>query len=276
MSLGIISAVDSIEAKESKKKMPIIFIGHGSPMNALAENSFTKSLNNLGTSLGKPKAILVVSAHWLTNGVTGVQSSLNPEVIYDFGGFPQELYQVKYPVKGYPELAHAISQKIKLNPTIATEQWGIDHGTWTVLRHIFPKADIPTFQLSIDFSKDSNFHFQLGKELAYLREQGVLILGSGNVIHNLRTIDGRNKTNLPSTPWAKELSETIKSALLSNDTKKLIEYTKLPGANLGIANPDHYYPFLYMLGSAQGTTQMKQVYEGFDLGTLDMRCVLWS
>lgn len=277
MSLGLLGTLieDSI-GKELPKTMPVIFVGHGSPMNALADNVFTQTLSKWGQDLGTPKAILVVSAHWLTNGITAVDNSSNPKIIYDFGGFPQPLYEVKYPAKGNPELALEITNKIKSNPTIATNQWGLDHGAWTILKHLYPNANIPVFELSIDYSKNAQFHYNLGKELNYLRKMGVLIVGSGNIVHNLSMTNRGTPINVVSRSWAKDLDTGIYNALLSHDIKILIDYKKIIGSNFGIATPDHYYPFLYSLGAAHSSTKMKQVYEGFEAGTLAMRCVQWD
>lgn len=257
-------------------KMPVIFVAHGSPMNAIANNVFTQTLNTWGQALGKPKAILIISAHWLTDGISLVQGSEHPEMIYDFRGFPSELYQVQYPASGFPDLAHHVADAIKNDIAKATQSWGLDHGSWSVLKHLFPEANIPVFQLSMDFSQPAGFHYELGTQLSYLREQGVLILGSGNIIHNLATVSWHSPINQPSHSWVTNLDFSIKEALNNNDVNALIDYEHFQAASLGIKNPDHYYPLLYTLGAAQGYDKITYPYEGFELGTLSMRCVQWD
>jgi 4,5-DOPA dioxygenase extradiol len=257
-------------------KMPVIFVAHGSPMNAIADNIFTQRLQAWGKELPRPRAIVVISAHWLTQDVTLSQASIKPEIIYDFGGFPQALYEVQYPAYGKPELALDVAQHISHNISSATENWGLDHGSWSVLKHLFPQADIPVFQLSIDFSKPARFHYEIGEQLQYLRKQGVLILGSGNIIHNLATVSWHSALNEVSHQWVSELDNAIKHALDTHDVNRLVDYTALPHAHTGIRNPDHYYPLLYTLGAAQGYKNLTYPYEGFELGTLSMRCIQWN
>ena len=253
-------------------KQPVLFIAHGSPMNALYNNQFTQMLNQLGKDLVKPKAILMISAHWLTRGTTDIHSSKKPEIIYDFGNFPQALFEVKYPVSGSPELASIISESMTGFQINLTENWGIDHGAWTILKHIYPQANIPVVQLSIDFSQSPEFHFQLGKALQFLREQNILIIASGNLIHNLRVVDFHNQSTQASHTWVTVLDNAIVKAIEEKDYNTLINYYTLPYANIGINNPDHYLPFLYALGAGENSV-LSYPYEGYELGTLDMRCV---
>lgn len=255
-------------------KQPVLFIAHGSPMNALYNNQFTQMLNQLGKDLNKPKAILMISAHWLTKGSTDIHSTNNPEIIYDFGNFPQALFDVKYPVQGSSELASLVSDTIQEFQINKTEEWGIDHGAWTILKHIYPQADIPVVQLSIDFSQSPEFHYQLGQSLKFLREQNILIIASGNLIHNLRVVDFRSQSTHASHTWVTDLDDSIVEAIEIQDYHKLLNYYTLPYANIGINNPDHYLPFLYALGAGLDShSVVSYPYEGYELGTLDMRCV---
>jgi 4,5-DOPA dioxygenase extradiol len=256
------------------RRMPVVFIGHGTPMNAIADNAFTRRLSAWGRELPRPSAILSVSAHWLSRGATGVTVQERPKTIHDFGGFPQALFDVEYPAPGHPLLAREAIGVVKQAPVVATEQWGLDHGTWSVLKHLYPKADIPVFQLSIDYDKPAAFHYAVGRDLAALRDQGVLVMGSGNVVHNLRATD-RGTADGPkaSRPWAQSFDDAVKAALAGRDDRALIGYEKLEGASTGVATPDHYFPFLYALGAAGASERAKTVYEGFQSGTLSMRCL---
>lgn len=254
---------------ENDKKMPAIFIGHGSPMNAIEVNPFTESLRKIGDSFVEmPKAILVVSAHWLTRG-TFVSTAENPEVIYDFYGFPKELYQVKYQVVGAPSIAREI---MKLVPYIKEDsQRGLDHGAWAILKHIFPKADIPVFQLSIDFYQSMQYHFDLASRLKQLREQGVLVIGSGNVVHNLALVFSK-EDNSPFE-WAVEFDEIVKKSIMNKDFDSLINYEKFGRmADLAIPTVDHYVPLLYALGMAEDNEEITFTYEEV-FTSLSMRCV---
>ncbi len=256
------------------RRMPVIFIGHGSPMNALADNAFTRRLAAWGRELPRPTAILSVSAHWLSQGATGVTVQTRPKTIHDFGGFPQALFDIEYPAAGHPALAREAIGAVKQTPVIATEQWGLDHGTWSVLKHLYPKADVPVFQLSIDYDKPAAFHHAVGRDLAALRDQGVLVMGSGNVVHNLRATDrGTPDGPKASRPWAQSFDDAVKAALAGRDDRALIGYEKLEGASTAVATPDHYFPFLYALGAAAPGERAKTVYEGFQSGTLGMRCL---
>lgn len=256
-------------------RMPVIFVGHGSPLNAIRENAFTHHLKAWGAALPRPSAILAVSAHWLTPGSTMVGVQARPPTIHDFGGFPKALHEVEYPAPGAPEIARAAAKLVRQNPARTTEEWGLDHGTWTVLRHLFPKADIPVFQLSIDYQRGGLHHYAIGRELAALREQGVLIMGSGNIVHNLRVIDRAADDALVATQaWAQDFGSAVKIALEARDDQRLINYTRLgSSATLAVPTPDHYFPLLYALGAAGVDEQARSVFEGFQAGTLDMRCL---
>ena len=256
---------------ENTIRQPMYFIGHGSPMNAIQNNSFTQSLEKIGQSFTeKPAVILVISAHWLTRG-TLVTNSENNTTIYDFGGFPDELHQVKYPTKGSPETAKEVKLSIKSTIIQDDTRWGLDHGAWTVLKHIFPKADIPVIQLSIDATKPPLYHFELAQELKLLRKKGVLIIGSGNIVHNLRQISF-DEYALPFE-WAVEFDQNVKSFLQKRDYKQLINYSNLgTSAQLSVPTNDHYLPMLYILGLSEPNDNMEFTYEEIQNSSISMRC----
>lgn len=229
--------------------MPVLFIGHGSPMNGIQDNEFSNRWSKMAKEIPTPKAVLVVSAHWLSHGtrITGMDF---PQTIHDFGGFPKELYKVQYPAPGSPELAKQTRKLVKSTPIVEDHDWGLDHGTWTVVRHMFPEADIPVLQLSIDHTKSPRYHFELAQELLELRRRGVLIIGSGNMVHNLKLI-AWDKMEEPGYgyDWALEMNERFKKNILSGDYDKLIRFERLgPEAKLAIPTPEHYIPLLYSLG----------------------------
>ncbi len=257
--------------------MPVLFIGHGSPMNAIQDNAFSRFLRGWNTRLPRPKAILVVSAHWLTPGTTAVGVQARPKTIHDFGGFPRPLFEMQYPAPGSPEFAREAAAVVKRAQVQPTEEWGLDHGTWTVLHHLYPAADIPVFQLSIDYDKPAAFHHALGRELAALRDKGVLIVGSGNVVHNLRATDRvEGLAQAASRPWAQSFDDAVKRALAVRDDMGLVNYTRLAGdaAATAVQTPDHYFPFLYALGASDSMSEKAvSVFEGFQAGTISMRCV---
>lgn len=239
----------SKELKEEDIKLPTLFIGHGSPMNGIENNEFSQTWKNFGKEIPKPKAVLVISAHWLTNG-TKITAMENPKTLHDFGGFPQALFDVQYPAKGDPKLAIETSKLITSTQVELDHEWGLDHGTWTVVKHMYPDADIPVLQLSIDFNKPAQYHYDLAKQLASLRKKGVLLIGSGNMVHNLRMIawDKLNESNY-GYDWAIEMNSIFKDKIQSGDVKSLIAYEKLgTAAQLAIPTPDHYFPLLYNLG----------------------------
>jgi len=234
---------------EQDEKLPVLFIGHGSPMNGILDNQFSKTWHKLGQEITRPKAVLVISAHWLTRG-THITAMEAPKTIHDFGGFPQALFDVQYPAKGDPELAEATSKLITSTNVELDHDWGLDHGTWTVVRHMYPDADIPVLQLSIDYGRPPQYHYDLAKQLAALRKKGVLIIGSGNMVHNLRMVDWQ-RLNEPNYgfDWAIEMNTIFKQKINDRNHADLINYEKLGrGATLAIPTPDHYYPLLYTLG----------------------------
>lgn len=232
----------------STERMPVLFLGHGSPMNAIEENEFVQGFRNIGKEIPKPNAILCVSAHWETKG-TYVTAMEKPKTIHDFSGFPKELYEVQYSAPGSPELAKEIKDVVKKTEVGLDDKWGLDHGAWSVIKHLYPDADVPVIQMSLDYQQSPQYHYELAKELGSLRKKGVLIVGSGNMVHNLRMVDWRrlNEANY-SYDWATEASEKIKTSILSDDHKKLINYQSLGKEfNLAIPTPEHYLPLLYAL-----------------------------
>lgn len=232
----------------SGEKMPVLFLGHGSPMNAIEENVFVTGWRNIGKTLPKPNAILCVSAHWETRG-TCVTAMDKPTTIHDFGGFPRALFEVEYPAPGSPDLAKETKNIIKKTVVILDDKWGLDHGSWSVIKNLYPEADVPVIQLSLDYYQSPQYHYDLAKELSSLRKKGVLIIGSGNIVHNLGLINWR-KIDEPGFGynWAVEANEKIKKCILLNDHKTLIDY-KSQGRelNLAIPTPDHFLPLLYSL-----------------------------
>ncbi|WP_460946819.1 4,5-DOPA-extradiol-dioxygenase [Spirosoma daeguense] len=237
------------DLNENGTLMPILFVGHGSPMNGIEDNEFSRRWTNMAKEIPTPTAVLVVSAHWFTRG-TKITAMDFPETIHDFGGFPKALFDVQYPAPGNPTLAKETASLIKSAHVELAHDWGLDHGTWTVVRHMYPDAKIPVLQLSIDFTKGPQYHYDLAKELYTLRRKGVLIMGSGNMVHNLRMVawDKMNEPNF-GYDWAHELNGRFKQLISDGDTKPLINYNLLGrDAALAIPTPEHYLPLLYILG----------------------------
>lgn len=252
-------------------RMPAFFIGHGSPMNGIENNDFSRSWADLGKALPRPAAVLCVSAHWLTEG-THVTAMEHPRTIHDFYGFPPALFQVQYPAPGDPKLANEIASTITSVNVGLDHEWGLDHGTWSVVRHLFPEADIPVLQLSIDYAKPAGYHFSLAQELAVLREKGVLIIGSGNMVHNLRMVDWQNVDG--GYDWAEEMNEKFKDAIERNDVAKLIDYTTLgTAARLAIPAPDHYYPLIYAMGLRRHSDAVSFFNDKLAMGSVSMTSV---
>jgi 4,5-DOPA dioxygenase extradiol len=252
-------------------KMPVLFIGHGSPMNAIDRNTFTERLAALG--LPTPKAILVISAHWVTDG-TKVLSAERPKTIHDFHGFPKALYEIQYPAPGAPELAQKIIEAI---PGVqADASWGLDHGTWSILRHMFPKADVPVLQLSLDQGIDLDAHVQMGRNPRFLRDQGVLIVGSGNIVHNLRELDFGNDP--PAMDWAENFDALIKTALETRDMPQILaeDSSKHPLWKRAQPSLEHYVPLLYALGAAEDNEKPLFVFEGIQNGSISMRSIRYG
>src|ERR1700686_277675 len=241
--------------------LPAIFFGHGNPMNAVWDNPYTDGWRRIGEQTPRPKAILAISAHWFVPE-TGVTISTSPRTIHDFGGFPRELYQVQYPAPGDPELARRVQEMLKPLQVKFDGSWGLDHGTWSVLRHVYPAADVPIVQLSIDETQPASFHFEIGRRLAPLRGEGVLIIGSGNLVHNLHTYAWGGHMPEPYD-WAIRFENTARGLMLAQDYAPLIEYESLGrDAMLSIPTPEHYLPLLYVLGARQTTDSIAFPVEG--------------
>ena len=234
-------------AMSNTGKMPVLFLGHGSPMNAIEENEFVSAFKKLGKELVRPNMILCISAHWETKG-TFVTAMQNPPTIHDFGGFPQALFDVQYPAPGSPELAQETKSIITKTEVGLDDKWGLDHGAWSVIKHLYPNADIPVIQMSIDYSQPAKYHYELAKEISSLRQKGVLIIGSGNIVHNLRMVDWKKLNEVYAFDWATEANEKMKSHILSGDHQKLIDFKSQGKAfDLAIPTPEHYLPLLYTL-----------------------------
>lgn len=255
------------------ERMPAIFFGHGNPMNALVQNAYTRAWSSMGNAIPRPQAILAISAHWYVPG-TAVTNAAVPRTIHDFGGFPQELYQVEYSAPGSPELAARVRELLVPNLVELDNRWGLDHGTWSVLCHVFPKADIPVVQLSIDETRSPADHYELGKRIASLREEGVLIIGSGNLVHNLHTYAwGRHEVE--PFEWAVRFENRARELLRNGDHKPLIDYEGLgPDARLSIPTPEHYLPLLYVLGVRGKNEPVTFPVEGVDGGSVSMLTIV--
>jgi len=253
-------------------KMPALFVGHGNPMNAVEENDFTRAWSRLGASIPRPKAILAVSAHWYISGVS-VTSMEQPRTIHDFGGFPPELYRVRYPAAGDPNLATRIQRLLSPEAVGRDKSWGLDHGTWSVLCHLFPNADVPVVQLSVDETRPPAFHYQTGARLAPLRDEGVLLMGSGNIVHNLHTYAwGRH--SVEPFGWAVRFEQTARELMIAGDHGPLIEYESLGrDALLSAPTPEHYLPLLYVLGAQTAEEKVTFPVEGVEGGSVSMLAV---
>jgi 4,5-DOPA dioxygenase extradiol len=252
--------------------LPAIFFGHGNPMNAVASNGYTEAWRRIGQETPRPKAILSISAHWFVPE-TGVTISTAPKTIHDFGGFPSELYQVQYPAPGDAALARRVQKLLSPLEVKLDNSWGLDHETWSVLRHVYPAADIPVVQLSINETKPASFHFEVGKKLAPLRDEGVLIVGSGNLVHNLHTYAWGKHPRDPYD-WAVRFETAAKEMILGGDLKPLVNYEALgKDAALSIPTPDHYLPLLYVLATGQQGELIRFPVEGVDGGSISMLSV---
>ncbi|MBF8258083.1 MAG: ygiD [Actinobacteria bacterium] len=248
-------------------KTPVLFIGHGSPLNAIENNEFSRAWAQVGKSLPHPKAILCVSAHWETAG-THVTAMEHPRTIHDFYGFPKPLYQVKYPAPGSPDLARLVQKTVRSAQVWLDEEWGLDHGAWAVLCRMFPDADIPVVQLSLDRTKDPAFHYELGKELKALRNEGVLIVGSGNMVHNLGVMAWQDM----AFDWALEFHEKLRQLILAGDHDAIIRYRELgEAARLSIPTNEHYLPMLYVLALQDKEDQVEIFTDKVTLGSISMR-----
>ncbi len=258
------------------KRMPVLFLGHGNPMNALAHNIFTESLAGVARNIPRPRAVLMISAHWLTNSPR-VSCVEKPKTIHYFYGFPDELYRVKYPCPGAPELA-AITAGIAPAKMECTLDWGLDHGAWSVLRHMYPQADVPVFELSLDYSlndwqpKPLRYHYDLGKLLGPLRRKGVLVVGSGNIVHNLGLADFGNMDAAPED-WAVDFDEKVKKHLQNRNHTALIDYLSIgKSATLAVPTLDHYLPMIYTIALQEQDEKLQFTWGGYQHGTISMRC----
>lgn len=256
------------------QRMPVLFLGHGSPMNAIEENPFVQGFRKAATEIPKPNAILCISAHWFTHG-TKVTAMDMPRTIHDFGGFPQALFDVQYPAPGDPELAKETAEL--LTPVVVEEDhnWGLDHGAWSVIKHMYPNADIPVIQMSIDYTKPSQYHFDLAKRLNKLRERGILIIGSGNIVHNLKLVDWRNINTVGAGwDWAIEAREKTNNWLLDGNFQNIIDYQK-QGTSLqyAVPTPDHYLPLIYTLGLKDKAESLSLFNDELIGGSLSMTSV---
>ncbi len=252
--------------------MPAIFFGHGNPMNAISRNAYTEGWACIGKSIPRPSAVLAVSAHWYIPDCA-VTANPMPRTIHDFGGFPRELYQVKYPAPGSPELARSIRDLLVPVSVELDESWGLDHGTWAVLTHVFPSADIPIVQLSINERQPALFHYEMGKRLAPLREEGVLVIGSGNIVHNLHAY-AWGKREVQPFDWAVRFEEHARELLLKGEDTLLVAYERLGhDAMLSIPTPDHYLPLLYLLGLRNKKEKIRFPVQGVDGGSVSMLAV---
>lgn len=257
----------------SSPKMPVLFLGHGSPMNAIEENTFVQGFRKTSESIEKPAAILVVSAHWETKG-TKVTAMQQPKTIHDFGGFPQALYDIEYPAPGLPLLAEEV-QKTAAPFTVEDDfQWGLDHGAWTVIRHMYPQADIPVVQLSLDYTKSPQQHYDLARQLSTLRNKGILVVGSGNMVHNLRKLNWQKINENFAWDWAGEANEKMKEFILKGDHQSLIEFNKWGKSfELSIPTPEHYLPLLYTLALSDSKDEISLFNDESVGGSVSMTSV---
>lgn len=258
----------------STRRMPALFIGHGSPMNAIEDTPWRRAWQALATTLPRPRAILVVSAHWMTPGI-GVTAMQDPETIHDFGGFPDALFAVEYPAPGDPALAQRVQALLAPQPVCLDRSWGLDHGAWSVLLHLFPDADVPVVQLSLDLSRPAAEHYALGQALRPLRDEGVLILGSGNVVHNLGLLQWQG--GQPAPAWSARIEQRVMDCLQRRDHAALIDYPRLdPQALLAIPTPEHYLPLLYIAALQADDETPTFPVQGIDLGTISMLSVRYG
>ena len=260
---------------DSTDKMPVLFLGHGSPMNAIEENEFVTGFRNIGRQIQKPKAIVCVSAHWETKG-TYVTAMEKPKTIHDFGGFPQALFDVQYPAPGSPALAGEVKDMVHKTPVGLDMKWGLDHGAWTVIKHLYPNADVPVIQMSLDYSQGPQYHYDLARELAALRQKGILIIGSGNMVHNLGMVAwDRLNDDTYGYDWALEAREKMNTYILTGDHASLIQYPSQGKAfQLSIPTPEHYLPLMYVLGLAGKEEEISLFNDKAIAGSLTMTSVM--
>lgn len=272
MQIGNLKSLENwSQSLKGSALTPTLFIGHGSPMNAIEKNEFVQGFQKTASSLPEIQAILVISAHWLTNG-TAVTAMDKPKTIHDFGGFPPELFAQQYPAPGSPELAQEIKNLIPDTHIHLDHEWGLDHGTWTILKHFYPEANIPVVQFSIDYRQPLSYHFNLAKQLAELRKKGVLIIGSGNIVHNLRAVDFSKINEVGyGYEWAQEARAYVNNCILTENFEALQKIEKGPHAlQLAIPTPDHYIPLLYILGLKNKDEELQFFNDQLLAGSLSM------
>lgn len=262
------------DSLRNSDRMPVVFLGHGTPMYAIQDNEYGRNWTALGQSLPRPQAILVVSAHWMTRGSTLVDVSAFPRTIHDFGAFPQELFDQQYPAAGHPDLAAEVVSLLASHHAEGDDTWGLDHGAWSVLKWLYPDADVPVFQLSIDMTKPLEWHLEIGASLAELRDRGVLILGSGNVVHNLRQI---RRTGGPACDWAQSFDAKFADVLSDRNFAALADKATF-GADFRMAHPtaDHYIPALTIAGAAGVQDTLTYMNDAIDMGSMSMRSFIFS
>ena len=258
--------------KNTPPRLPVLFVGHGTPLNAVDDNEFTHAWALLGVKLPRPRAILAISGHWYTYG-TGVTAMDRPETIYDFGY--QNLQHLRYPAPGHPALAERVAELLMPCPVVRDSNWGLDHGAWSVLLKAYPKADIPVVQLSIDGTQRPQVHYELGRRLAPLRGEGVMILATGNIVHNLNLV--MSAENAGAHSWAERFDLAVRDRLIKRDWDSLVDYEALgPDAALSVPTPDHYLPLVYAMGAADPNEPIWFPVEGIDLGSMSMRSVVFG
>ena len=265
-----------MNASDTSGKMPVLFIGHGSPTNIIADNAYTRSLGSLARELPRPEAIMVISAHWLTDG-TFVGCMGSPGTIHDFYGFPRDLYEIEYPAPGSPDLAKVVREAVPDGLVRCSDDWGLDHASWSVLLHMYPEADIPVFEMSLDYAfndrhpKPVEYHYNLGGQLGALRRNGILIIGSGNMVHNLGLVDFN--TDAEPFEWAVEADGKMKACLVSGDHAGLVDFEGMgKAAELAVPTLDHYLPMIYAIAMQESGEAVSFTYEGFQNGSVSMRC----
>lgn len=257
------------------ERMPALFMGHGNPMNSITDNVWSRAWTALGQALPRPRAVLCISAHWYV-GETAATAMERPRTIHDFGGFPRELFSVEYPAPGDPALAHRVQALLAPTPVRADLEWGLDHGAWSVLRRMFPAADVPVVQLSIDATQPPGTHYALGQRLAPLRDEGILLLASGNVVHNLHAY-AWGRRSVPPFDWTVRFEAKVRELILQGDHAALSNYPALgPDATLAIPTPDHYLPLLYVLGASRPDDAVSFPTEGAEGGSMSMLSVQWG
>ena len=272
--MSTLSALSALGSSLSpSQKMPVLFVGHGSPMNAIEDNAYSKSWKEMGKTLPRPQAILSVSAHWLTRG-TKVTGMAKPKTIHDFGGFPKALFDAEYPAPGSPEFAKITRELVTYSHIQSDESWGLDHGTWSVLLPMYPLADIPVYQLSLDYDQPPAYHYEIGKQLTKLRDKGVLIIGSGNLVHNLGKVDwgGGNKVY----DWAQEFDSKFTGWMNAGDHASILNYQKILGNTATMAHPsyDHLLPLFYILGLQQKNERITYFNDQFEMASISMRSMV--